>query len=244
MAKGSYAFAGKAVELISVNEDIHRRCRAYRCGTPALFSIQTTREDIVRERAALLAADPVAGRRCSDGYLEFCAVLPLLAEKLIGWNTLLFHASAVAVDGQAYLFAAKSGTGKSTHARYWREYLGERAVMVNDDKPFLQIEGGRVTVFGSPWCGKHGLHTNIAVPVKAVCLLERSAESFITPLSARQAFPVLYRQTFQTESREDRQKELSLLEQMANSVRLYRLGADLSLEAARMAYAGMNGGTE
>ena len=33
------------------------------------------------------------------------------------YDTFLFHGSAIAVDGAAYIFTAKSGTGKSTHAR-------------------------------------------------------------------------------------------------------------------------------
>jgi serine kinase of HPr protein (carbohydrate metabolism regulator) len=59
------------------------------------------------------------------------------------YDTFLFHGSAIAVDGVGYLFTAKSGTGKSTHARLWRELLGARAVMVNDDKPLLRVTEGR-----------------------------------------------------------------------------------------------------
>lgn len=238
-----YTFAETATEIVSIYEDVHRRCEAYRCGTFPQLSVQTTPKDIACARQALTAIDPIAGRRSTDGYLEFCAILPLLAEKMIRWDILLFHASAVAMDGEAYLFAAKSGTGKSTHARYWREYFGERVVMINDDKPFLRVADGNVTAYGSPWCGKHGLHTNIAVPVKAICLLERSDENFITPLTAREAFPTLYRQTCQMENREGKLKELTLLDQLAKSVRLYRLGVNMSPEAARVAYEGMNGGS-
>ena len=33
-----------------------------------------------------------------------------------------------------------NGTGKSTHARLWRETFGDRVWMINDDKPLLRIE--------------------------------------------------------------------------------------------------------
>lgn len=49
-----------------------------------------------------------------------------IAEKLVQYDVMLFHGSAVAVDGIGYLFTAKSGTGKSTHTRLWREYFGDR----------------------------------------------------------------------------------------------------------------------
>ena len=77
------------------------------------------------------------------------------------------------MDGQAVLFTAKSGTGKSTHTKLWRDLFGERAVMVNDDKPLLRILKDGVLVCGTPWDGKHRLSTNCALPLKAICILER-----------------------------------------------------------------------
>ena len=53
-----------------------------------------------------------------------------IADKVI-YDTILFHGSVIAVDGEGYLFTAKSGTGKSTHARLWRETFGDRAVRVS-----------------------------------------------------------------------------------------------------------------
>jgi serine kinase of HPr protein (carbohydrate metabolism regulator) len=107
---------------------------------------------------------------------------------LMRYNGLRIHASAVEVDGKAYLFSANSGTGKSTHTRLWREVFGDRAVMVNDDKPFLRMTEGAVMVYGSPWNGKHGLGCNLSVPLKAVCILERGEENRIEKISAKQAF--------------------------------------------------------
>lgn len=37
--------------------------------------------------------------------------------KMPDYDTVLFHVSVIAVDGRGFLFTAKSGTGKSTHAR-------------------------------------------------------------------------------------------------------------------------------
>ena len=35
--------------------------------------------------------------------------------------------------------------------------------MVNDDKPILRIKDDGIYVCGTPWCGKHGLQTNVEV---------------------------------------------------------------------------------
>ena len=100
---------------------------------------------------------------------------------MISYDTILFHGSVIAVDGIGYLFTAKSGTGKSTHTRLWREYFGDRAAMVNDDKPLLKITDSSVIAYGTPYNGKHRLGTNISVPLKAICILTRAADNHIEP---------------------------------------------------------------
>ena len=79
------------------------------------------------------------------------------------------------MDGEAYIFTAVSGTGKSTHAMLWREVFGERVRMINDDKPLIRITPeGKAVVYGTPWDGKHHLSKNSAFPLKAICWLTRA----------------------------------------------------------------------
>lgn len=67
------------------------------------------------------------------GY-RFYSALPM-------YGGFFLHASAVALDGAAYLFSADSGTGKSTHTGLWMDCFGqERAQIINDDKPAV-IQG-------------------------------------------------------------------------------------------------------
>ncbi len=132
----------------------------------------------------------------SDAYLETLAVYRKIADHLLSYDTLLFHGSVIAVDGEGYLFTAKSGgTGKSTHTRLWREYFGERAVMVNDDKPLLRITDSGVTAYGTPWDGKHRLSTNIAVPLKGICILTRDTTNHIEPAEPHAVYPLIVQQT-------------------------------------------------
>ena len=44
-------------------------------------------------------------------------------EKLAKFNGVMLHASCVEYNGKAYLFSARSGTGKSTHTHLWLKYL-------------------------------------------------------------------------------------------------------------------------
>ena len=172
--------------------------------------------------------------------LETLAVYRKIADYLLSSDTLLFHGSVIAVDGEGYLFTAKSGTGKSTHTSLWREYFGERAVMINDDKPLLHIADSGVTAYGTPWDGKHRLSTNIAVPLKGICILTRSAKNYIEPVEPHAVYPLIVQQTNRSLSADGMKQTLSLIDQMLNVVPVYRLGCNMNIEAARVAYEGMN----
>jgi hypothetical protein len=233
MLTGKYEFAGKTVEVNSLYEAVHKYCAAYISEAPADFSVTTTEDDIGYERAR----SEIPG--CPDGYLEELAVYRKISEKMPSYDTILFHGSVVAVDGVAYLFTAASGTGKSTHAALWRRLFGERAVMVNDDKPLLHV-GDVVTAYGTPYDGKHKLSNRIAVPLKAICILERADKNSIVPVTKAEAYTMLLQQVYRPNDVFALQKTLELVDKMADRVGLYRLCCNMDIEAARVAYDGMN----
>jgi hypothetical protein len=207
--------------------------RDYRCGDPADILAAVTQADIDHERSR----SSISG--CSDAYLETLAVYRKIAEKMPAFDVFLFHASAVAVDGAAYLFAAPSGTGKSTHVRLWRELLGSRAVMVNDDKPLIRVQSdGTAIVYGTPWNGKHRLSSNISVPLRALCLLERAAENSIREITRAEALPMLVQQTYRPADPAALAKTLTLITRL--NVKFYRLCCNMEPQAAELSYRAMS----
>lgn len=211
--------------------------------TESVTRIRITQSDIDFEREKSAREDIKEGipiRQFYDAYLETLAVYRKIADHLLSCDTLLFHGSVIAVDGIGYLFTAKSGTGKSTHTRLWREYFGERAVMVNDDKPLLRITDSCVTAYGTPWDGKHRLSTNIAVPLKGICILTRDITNHIEQAEPHAAYPLIVQQTNRSLSADGMKQTLSLIDRMLNVVPVYRLGVNMDIEAARVAYEGMN----
>lgn len=124
-----------------------------------------------------------AHRNFTEGFLENNAIHALLAEKLVSHDVLLMHGSALCIDGEAVIFTAPSGTGKSTHSRLWREVFDDRVWMINDDKPLLNVTETGITVYGTPWDGKHRLSRNACAPLKAIVSLERGEENHIGPIS-------------------------------------------------------------
>jgi len=219
-------------------------CSGYICDGEPDFSVTLTPEDIEFERLKAAREDEIEGnppREYSDAYLETLALLRKITEALFDYDTLLFHGSVVAVDGKAYLFTAKSGTGKSTHTRLWREYLGDRATMVNDDKPFLKITENGVLACGSPWMGKHGLGSNIQVPLKAICILERGEENHIRRIHPKDAVYMLLQQSSRPMDAKKLPKYLDLVDALSKKVEFYRLQCNMDPEAAKIAFEVMSG---
>ena len=156
---------------------------------------------------------------------------------LLEQDVLLMHGSTVAVDGQAYLFTAPCGTGKSTHTRLWREVFGDRAVMVNDDKPFLRFEDGDVLAYGSPWSGKHGLANNVCFPLKGICVLRRGVENGIRPAVKEELSGFLLRQIFCPEGDV---RVPGLLMRLMERVAVWEMACNLDPEAARVSHGAMS----
>ena len=239
----SYCIADTVFAIDSLYDEVHKLCRDYHSGEPTEFTIKISKEDIAYERNRSEQTDMKEGhpvRQFADEYLETLSVYRHLCEHLIDKNIILFHGSVIAVDGKAYLFTAKSGTGKSTHTRLWCEHFGSRAVMINDDKPLIKIENHSVTVYGTPWDGKHRISTNTSAPLKAICLLNRGAENHIREITKPEAYPMLLQQTHRPMNPEKMQKVFSLLDGLCENVKLYRLECNMNPDAVTTAYQGMN----
>lgn len=152
----------------------------------------------------------------------------------------MLHASAIEVDGKAYLFSAPSGTGKSTHTALWRKYLGRnrKVRFINDDKPVICIEEGVCLACGTPFSGKTDLHSNVRVPIQAIAILERGRNQ-IRRMTPEEALYPFLDQTIRPHERAAMEKLLEMLNMVITKIPIYRLQCDTSGEAAQMAYEAM-----
>ena len=234
--------ADRVGEITSLFESTRDYCRAYLTEAEPDFSAVITRDDLAFEQEALRLEALEEGmkiRRFTDPFLDRAAIQRKFADHLFDHDTLLFHGSTVAVDGRAYLFTAACGTGKSTHTRLWRQVFAERAVMVNDDKPFLKITENGVLACGAPWSGKHGLDSNITVPLAGICILERGTENVIRPIAAAEALPRLLHEAH---CPPDRQAQFHhLVDKLAQKVPLWHMECTKDPQAAAVAFEAMAG---
>ncbi len=233
--------AGKVVAVSALFDSTREYCRDYLTDSECVdISVSVCKEDLEYEREKTKkeqSPEDFAG--LTAHHFELTAVYRKIAEALVDYNIILFHGSCIAVDGEAFIFSAKSGTGKSTHTALWRKRFGERCIMVNDDKPLIEVRDNEIVVWGTPWDGKHRLSTNTSVHLSAICILERATENSIVRQSVLAAFPELLGQTYRFANVEKMKKTLSLLQNIVNKIELYRLGCNMDISAADVAYNGM-----
>ena len=119
------------------------------------------------------------------------ALMVLYALATAKKGTVLFHASTVSCEGNAYMFLGKSGTGKSTHASLWLKYI-EGTALVNDDNPVVRtFDDGISRVYGSPWSGKTPCYRNVSYPLGGIVELSQAPYNRIHRLKGIQAYAAL-----------------------------------------------------
>lgn len=169
--------------------------------------------------------------------IEYMYTGNLFHRILLKHNGCMLHSSAVVVDGYAYLFSANSGTGKSTHTELWLKHFGDKAYIINDDKPSLRLEQGEWYVYGTPWSGKYNINVNTRVKLGAIVFLERAKDNWIEPLNPGEAVPLFFRQTVRTLKTEEKMDmALEKIEQVLTTNPIYKMGCNISEEAVITAY--------
>lgn len=235
--------AGLVVRVCPLHAMVGRLCKDYVVDAPLAvdFEIGTTQADIDFERD--MATE---GTDWTDAYLETLAVQRAIANRLPEQHRLLVHGAVIEFEGRAYLFTAPSGTGKSTHIRLWRQYLGDAVRVINGDKPFVRIpehRDGLPVVYGTPWAGKEGWQCNDSAPLAGIVLLSRSepGASSIRLASAALNIEKIMRQVYFPPDAGAAALTLDLLDAMLARVPVYELACDMSEDAVRTSFEGLTG---
>lgn len=173
---------------------------------------------LVRDRIWELPIDPV-----------FTSLFAL-ERHLVRRDHMVLHCAYVECRGEAILFSAPSGTGKTTQARLWEEYRGSRTV--NGDRALLGKPDGRWAARGWPVCGTSEVCRNEEIPIRAVVMLSQAKENRAERMSPGHAFPLLYSQiTVNKWNVQDHIHALDLMEDLLASVPVIHLGCNISEDA-------------
>lgn len=177
--------------------------------------------------------------RMSEDLSEYISTGSEFYRNLLLYNGMMLHASAVMVDGYVYLFSAPCGTGKSTHAALWREYLGNRAKIINDDKPAIRIIYEKVYVYGTPWSGKTDQNLNMRGELAGIAVVRRSQINQIRRLGNKEAIFALFDQTIRPRNQEMVMQLFDVVGQLVERIPIYELSCNMELDAAKLAYETM-----
>lgn len=155
--------------------------------------------------------------------------------ELLRYGGMMLHSSCVEKDGYAYLFSAKSGTGKSTHTHLWLKNLPNTRI-INDDKPALVCEDGKWYACGTPFSGKTDENINTKVPVRALVFLSRGETNEVKRIASAAAVPLFLSQTINPKKRESAEKMLDNLDRLLREVPTFVLKCNTDDEAAYVSY--------
>lgn len=203
-------------------------CSKYKTQFDTANILAKSNDDAVKKEKEMVPAAPV----------EVCESLCIyrdIAEQLPRFERFVFHGAAIEYNREAYLFTAPSGTGKTTHINLWKKNLGDKLDIINGDKPILRVNDN-ITVYGTPWAGKEGLHRNASAPLKAICILKQGKTNNIVRLEKGDAVNYLMRQVYMPQNTSALSQTLVLLGKMIDLIPVYRLECDISDQAFNISY--------
>ena len=225
------------IEIENRGKYVEALCRDYICATetPTDILIPAATNDEIKEE--MEATDPPA----VPAYAESICVYRKICKELLSYKLFLLHSSVVECDGKSYAFAAPSGTGKSTHTGLWLKHFGDRARIINGDKPIYKVTDDGVKVYGTPWCGKEGLHTNTSSPLAALCFIERGQKNEIRKIDESEAVMRIFTQILVPDNESDADLFFPIIDEFIRKVPCYALKCNISDEAVEVAYGAMKG---
>ena len=235
-----YNIAGYCIEIDSIFPQLDYIGEEFLCKDErrADFIVKTQEADIEYEMS--LAKDEPVLSAFSCAYFENLAIYRKICSEILGRDGFLMHGVVLEYLNSGYLFTAKSGTGKTTHARQWKKAFGkDKVTIVNGDKPIIRFIDGKVYAYGTPWNGKERYGTNGRVELCAICFLERGEENSIKKISDVEALPRIFSQIMIHDST-DLEKQMELVDRLFEKVPMYLLECNMDVDAARVAYEGMN----
>ena len=161
----------------------------------------------------------------------------IFRNSLFHHNGIVIHSSAIDWEGKGIIFSAPSGTGKSTQAKLWQEFMGDRVRVLNDDTPAVCLKNGDPYIFGTPWCGSSFIHCNASAPLRAIIMLEQAQENSISKLSKEEVILRLmprvllpyFDQTLMS-------KAVDIFEKIVATVPVYLLKGKPDRESVEMVY--------
>ena len=215
------------------NEATKRYCDGFLTDEEPDYTITMTEEDLKNE---------VTNSNNGGVYVneEISALYRKIADLLVEDGIVVFHSSAISVDGNGFLITARSGVGKSTHAKLLEEYIGDSFKYINDDKPLLKVNNEEVVIYSSPWNGKERRGNNISAPLKAIIFLNRGETNTFRKIDNKEEIYFrMLSQIYLPREKSKREKALKVADKLLKKINFYEINVNQDIESAKMTYEGI-----
>ena len=177
----------------------------------------------------LVDVAPLGGASLADRF--HVAIGNCVLNCLPAFGGLTFHASAIAYRNEALLFAAPSGTGKSTQSALWMKVHPNDVMYINDDTPVIKRKDGVLHALGTPWAGTSGIQNHIVAPIRAIILVKRGTVNTLRPVGGEEKLTRLLCSAREQHFPPQRRRQANLLFEIAAEIPMYELRCDVSKRA-------------
>ena len=130
----------------------------------------------------------------SDEYIEFNYLINQIGNAMLQFNSMLFHGVAVKIRNSTFLISGPSGVGKSTQYKNLLQKYGNEIVIINGDKPLLDLNDNKIQVYPSPWNGKEGWRSQETGSLTGIIYLAQADENKLSIMSSYDAALLIFRQ--------------------------------------------------
>ena len=175
----------------------------------------------------------------SNGYIHSAYIYRKIAEWLPLHDAFVLHSACFDVCGEGVVFAAHSGTGKTTHMLLWQKLLGDKMTIVNGDKPivrFFEDEPNVPYAYGTPWNGKERLGCNMRTPVKHICFIERSETNYVEKMQPSEIIDLIFNQVYMPKDPMAVVNTMQLINRFINCCSIWKIHCNMDISAAEVAY--------
>ena len=211
-------------------EYIYDMCVDYITDNAPDFTVSASDNEILAESNGIIQ---------QKGYLESLAIYRKIADRILSYKGFLIHGVVAENDSCGIAFLAKSGVGKSTHAKLLTELLKGRICIINGDKPLIRIIEGKVFAFGSPWAGKENIHTNTKTELKKICFIERAEENQCLHMEKKAVFERLINQVYIPKDKQLLCLTLEYINELIEKCDFYLIRCNTDISAAETSYRGL-----
>lgn len=221
--------ANKVIEINAFNETTKKYCQKFITEAEADYLI-TMQEDDLKNEVTYTSTGKVYVNE------EISALYRRIADLLVDDNIIVFHGSSFKVNNAGFIITARSGVGKSTHAKLLKGFIGDDFKYINDDKPLISVNDD-IIVYSSPWNGKERRGNDISAPLKAIFFLGRGEKpTFKKIIDKEEIYLKLLTQAYLPKEKNKREKALKIIDQIFQKINFYEINVNMEIESAKMTY--------